>query len=242
MPNRLYGSMDGAHAPLIKKWREMKTLCWYGAENRGHGKELHAIGMNYHSGISQAEEFGQLVWVSGVDYLADKAKELVFVCDGATWIWKLVTQYFPDAVQIVDWYHACQYLYSVAEAVFEADTQARENWITETKDLLWKGKVADVLDACCMHLHTPGASDVAASAISYFTNNAHRMDYARFRNAGYFIGSGTIESACKQIVSLRLKRAGARWSERGAVATAKAHAAWLSGDSHWLPLFTSQST
>lgn len=173
--------------------------------------------------------------------MADKAKELVFVCDGAPWIWKLVTQYFPDAVQIVDWYHACQYLYPIAEVVFEADSQAKENWITETKDLLWKGKVADVLDACRMHLHTPSASDAVASAISYFTNNAHRMDYARFRNAGYFIGSGTIESACKQIVSLRLKRAGARWSKRGAVATAKARAAWLSGDSHWLPLFSPQS-
>jgi hypothetical protein len=54
------------------------------------------------------------------------------------------------------------------------------------------------------------------------------MDYARFRQQGYFIGSGTVESAGKQIAGLRLKRAGARWFEGGAVATAKARAAWLS--------------
>jgi hypothetical protein len=58
-----------------------------------------------------------------------------------------------------------------------------------------------------------------------------RMDYARFRQLGYFIGSGTVESAGKQIAGLRLKRAGARWTEPGAISTAKARAAWLSG--HW---------
>ena len=55
------------------------------------------------------------------------------------------------------------------------------------------------------------------------------MDYARFREQGYLIGSGTVESGGKQIATLRLKRSGARWTEDGAVATAKARAAWLSG-------------
>jgi len=53
------------------------------------------------------------------------------------------------------------------------------------------------------------------------------MDYARFREEGYFIGSGTIESGVKQIAGLRLKQAGAQWTQDGAVATAKARAAWL---------------
>jgi hypothetical protein len=59
-------------------------------------------------------------------------------------------------------------------------------------------------------------------------NNQKRMDYANFRKQNYFIGSGSVESACKQIVSLRLKRAGARWTKTGASAVAKARAAWLS--------------
>jgi hypothetical protein len=54
------------------------------------------------------------------------------------------------------------------------------------------------------------------------------MDYAAFREQGFFIGSGTVESACKQIVSMRMKRSGAQWSKTGASATAKARAAWLS--------------
>ena len=58
-------------------------------------------------------------------------------------------------------------------------------------------------------------------------NNEKRMDYARFRQQGYLIGSGTIESACKQIAAARLKCSGARWTLAGVIATAKARAAWL---------------
>ena len=54
------------------------------------------------------------------------------------------------------------------------------------------------------------------------------MRYADFRAENYFIGSGTVESACKQIISMRLKRSGAQWTEYGAAMTAKARTAWLS--------------
>jgi len=54
------------------------------------------------------------------------------------------------------------------------------------------------------------------------------MQYADFQLKGYFIGCGTVESACKQIVSMRLKRSVARWTHRGATLTAKARTAWLS--------------
>ena len=56
------------------------------------------------------------------------------------------------------------------------------------------------------------------------------MQYDRFRAAGYLIGSGTVESGCKQIVTQRLKLPGAQWTVKGAVKTAKARAAWLSGE------------
>jgi len=73
------------------------------------------------------------------------------------------------------------------------------------------------------------SSSEARKAVTYFSNNSERMRYARFRAAGYMIGSGTVESACKQIVTQRLKLPGAQWQVAGAVHTAKARAAWLSG-------------
>ena len=225
---RIYGSIDGAQAPTTMGWREVKSLSWYQSQDRyGNPDEMQATEIEYRSELSCAEEFGRLLWASGLSNQVDRAKEQVFVCDGAVWIWKLVEQYFPDAVQIVDWYHACQYLYPIAEAVFGASPQDKDAWIAKAEDWLWKGKIDEVLAACLEHQQHPPAQQAAAKAISYFTNNAHRMDYQRFREAGYFIGSGTIESACKQIVTARLKKPGARWLEVNVSLIAKARAAYL---------------
>lgn len=242
VPAQLYCSIDGVQTPLEEGWREMKLLSWYRTARDYASKQLRAIDMRYHGEISPADEFGQLFWASGVEVLADKVTDLIFVCDGAAWIWKLVDQYFPQAVQIADWYHVCQYLFPIADAVFGSQTEANQQWVKQVKDLLWEGEVDAVMDACREYQHHPTAQDAVSAALTYFANNAQRMDYQHFRKAGYLIGSGTIESACKQIVSLRLKRAGARWSQRGADATAKARSAWLSGINHWNALFVPNST
>ncbi|MBN1449554.1 MAG: hypothetical protein JW963_00940 [Anaerolineales bacterium] len=150
--------------------------------------------------------------------------------DGATWIWNLVTQYYPNAKQIVDWYHAEEHLEIVAAAAF-SDLAQRATWLEETTRALWDGQVEDVVVACQTLAQT---CSQAAQAVTYFTNNMERMRYDRFRAAGYMIGSGTIESGCKQIVSQRLKLSGAQWLVSGAVRTAKARAAWLSQQWHIL--------
>ena len=85
-----------------------------------------------------------------------------------------------------------------------------------------------MIQACRTFLRQAVSRTVTEKAITYYTHNEHRMDYARFRQQGYMIGSGTIESACKQIAAARLKCSGARWTLAGVIATAKARAAWLS--------------
>ncbi len=240
-PGRVYASLDGAHVPLQEEWRELKTLCWYHVEpmqashpKNHHGSRvgeqshLQAKNMKYYCDIAEAEQFGRLVWATGLQNNVDAYDEIVFVCDGAAWIWRLVEQYFPQAVQIVDWYHASQYLTPIAEAALGANPSAAQEWLTQTRTDLWEGRLQDVLRACRTFLPHPQAHSSAEKAISYYTHNQKRMDYARFRQQGYLIGSGTIESACKQIASVRLKRSGARWTLAGVIATAKARAAWLS--------------
>jgi hypothetical protein len=227
VPERLYGSMDGAQVPIGEEWRELKSLCWYGVITI-YGQEQHkAQEISYHCEIAPAQDFGRLLWATGVKRLADKAKELIFVCDGAIWIWRLVSHYFPDAIQIVDWYHACEYLTPIADAVFSQDAE-RQKWLQKVKDWLWHGRTQKVIQACRRYFDHGLAADAARRAVTYYTNNQHRMDYAEYRTKGYSIGSGTVESACKQIATARLKIAGARWTLSGAVATAKARAAWLS--------------
>jgi len=241
-PGRLYGSIDGTIVPLLGEWRELKCLAWYRVEalrsyqprrhhasQVGEQNDLQGQDITYHCAISDPEHFGELVWATALQRLADLHHELVFVCDGAAWIWKLIEHYFPHATQIVDWYHASQYLPPVAEAAFGADTPQAKAWLLQTRQQLWDGRIDDLIHDCQLLTPLPQAAKSAAQAVTYFSNNHKRMDYARFRQQGYLIGSGTIESACKQIATLRLKRAGARWTEPGAVHTAKARAAWLSG-------------
>jgi hypothetical protein len=249
---RLYGSLDAAKVriePRAKQgkkpenteaWRDMKVGCWYEAEpvplvqrsTRQRDKfereqaVFRAKNMRYYCDIEEADEFGQLMWGTGCTVKADLVPELVFVCDGAVWIWNLIQLHYPHAVQIVDWYHAADRLKRVAQAAFP-DAADRTPWLEQVTDNLWAGRVTPVVQAC-----EPLASrcEEARQAVTYFTNNAHRMKYAQFRAAGYLIGSGTVESGCKQIVTQRLKKPGAQWDVDGAVQTAKARAAWLSGE------------
>ena len=156
-------------------------------------------------------------------------QELVFVADGARWIWELVALNFPQAVQIVDWYHAVAYLTPIAEALY-ADEQEAEAWRQRMTAKLWHSDLDEVIATCQALAEHDRAGEAARKAATYYQNNKQRMDYARFRREGYFIGSGTVESGCKQIATMRLKRSGARWTEEGAVTTAKARAAWLSDE------------
>lgn len=232
---RVYGSMDGAFVPLEEGWKEEKTICWYKAGQRYGSEELHALDIHYYTSLQEATAFGELVWATGLHHQVDQARELVFVCDAAAWIWKIIERYFPDAVQIVDWYHACQRLYAVAEVLVACTEQERSSWIEHVKGLLWEGEVSTVLEILQALSRKHSHCEIIQDAITYYNNNQERMDYAHFRKMGYFIGSGSVESACKQIVSLRLKRAGARWTKTGASAVAKARAAWLSKQWDELP-------
>ena len=248
---RLYGSIDAAKVriePRPKKgqapeehedWRDMKVLCWFEAENVPPAQRsvrqrkqaereqvaLRAKNLRYFCNITAADDFGKLLWATGCHLKADLSPELIFLGDGAVWIWNLVTQYYPNAIQIVDWYHAEEHLEIVANAAF-AQGPDRSNWLEGVKQALWEGQVEQVIAAC----ETLAAScELARKAVHYFYTHAERMRYDRFRAAGYMIGSGTVESGCKQIVSHRLKLPGAQWTLTGAVQTAKARAAWLSG-------------
>lgn len=238
---RLYGSLDGVMAPLKGEWRELKHIAWYRVEpvrtyqpHRHHAsqvgeqKDLQAQDISYSCDMQSPEQFSELFWASACQRQADRYEELVFVCDGAAWIWKLIERHFPQAVQIVDWYHASEYLAPIAEAAFGRETPAYQAWLEQVRSQLWEGQIDDLIHDCQWLASIPAAGPAVQAAVTYFTNNQKRMDYARFRAQGYFIGSGTVESGGKQIAGLRLKRAGARWTQVGAVMTAKARAAWLS--------------
>ena len=107
------------------------------------------------------------------------------------------------------------------------------------KEHLWFSRTQTVIDTCLALANPASVADPAAKAATYFQNNLARMDYAYFRQQGFLIGSGAVESGCKQIGTMRLKRSGARWLEEGARWVAKARAVWLSGQ--WQEVVQSKS-
>lgn len=235
---RFYGAMDGAmmhtRGDAENPWRELKIGAWFQATGQPpktpHGKwRIQAKNITYFADVCEAQTFGELLWASGLQRKADQAVELIFIADGAAWIWRLVEQYFPHAIQIVDWFHACEYLADVARQAF-AEPKTRQDWLTTTRSALWDGELEDVIAACqqlVQPAHAPD-DDPAQRAVTYFTHNRQRMDYPTFRKNGYQLGSGTIESAAKQIVSQRMKVTGALWNLDSARFVAKARAAFLS--------------
>jgi hypothetical protein len=226
-PQRLYGSIDGFKVQFEDGWHDMKAGVWWTARTNPSG-DLKADNLRYYTDFSPASEFSDLVWAIGFEQKADVANELVFVADGAEWIWRIVEQHYPQAVQIVDWYHACAYIAPIAKVV-SSDLQQQAQWIEQVKSDLWDGRLDAVIATCRQHLKPQhDDDDPAQKALTYYQNNRHRMDYARYRELGYQIGSGSMECGCKQLGLARLKIAGARWSPNGAIFVAKARAAYLS--------------
>jgi hypothetical protein len=225
-PERMYLAMDGFMAPFRDGWHEVKCLVWWEEDAEGRVMRRH-----YVADTASAEEFSDLVWASGFAQLADQARELVVISDGAAWIENIVRQHFPHAVSIVDWYHARSYLFPVAEAAFP-DAAERKAWLERTTQALWHGHVQQVIEACRTWVRPdlPPDKDPAQRAVTYFTNQAHRMDYPTYRQRGYPMGSGMVESLCKRLGKGRLALAGARWHVDRATARSvlKVRAAHLS--------------
>jgi hypothetical protein len=236
-PERLYGALDAAKVHIRgdkeHPWRDLKAGAWFTTTSKPpqtpeEDWEIHATDITYYCDIIEAEQFGHLLWATGCQHRAQLAKELVFLGDGAEWIWNLVSHHYPEAFQIVDWFHATEYIAPVAQAAFPDEAQAKA-WIQQVRSDLWDGDLDAVIDAFARFTNHAQAGKPARKAVTYFTNNRERMRYSEFRAKGYQIGSGTIESGCKQIVKQRLKVAGAIWNIDNCIKTAKARAALLSG-------------
>lgn len=137
--------------------------------------------------------------------------DLVFIGDGAKWIWNWVESIYPDSTQILDFYHAKAYVCEFAALQFE-NKQEREQWIDQAQNWLMEDQL-DLLIEEIYRIPTKNDSGLKnqEKILSYFWNNYHRMQYKSFRDKGLLIGSGPIESAHRTVIQKRLKRSGQRW-------------------------------
>ena len=144
----------------------------------------------------------------------------VFVTDGTAWITNWITKSYPDAWQILDFFHVCEKLAAVA-AVLPCQPQ----WFDEQKALLLAGEAA-LVRASIKELK---AFEGKQELLTYLEKNAFRMNYAVYRAAKLMISSGPIESAHRTLLQVRMKRSGQRWSDAGCDALVKLRVAYRSG-------------
>jgi hypothetical protein len=252
---RLYIELDGVMARLRRGsvpmeeqehkrkgdvYREIKVGAVFAA-TRGRERSQLAPGVfvdqaeqkHYVARRSKAEDFGKLLYSLAVQHGLAQAQQLVALGDGAAWIWRLVAEHFPGAVQIVDLYHAREHVWKVARAVFGPNTPAASAWADQACRLLEEGNIEALVEEIVVLPPVPPEPGAARSVPDierdYFISNAARMRYPAFREQGMQIGSGIVEASCKMVVGTRTKRSGMRWTPAGLDAVLALRTAVLNG-------------
>lgn len=242
-PATLVISMDGALERTDDGWKEVKLGAVYDLVSRvRQGKPVQVPGATtYTATLATAQDFGRQVLATAQRRGVGWARQVAVLGDGARWIWKLATRRFPGAVQIVDWYHAGEHLWAVAQLLYGDGTAAAWTWLETLAGELWLAKTADEVAVIAQAAEeawatprkdlpdqTPRRTQVRhrelGKAIAYFTTNAERLRYGAFRAQGLPVASGVVEGGCQSVLHTRLKRPGACWSAAGAEAMVRARA------------------
>lgn len=231
-PLRLYLAMDGTMCPLRERWRRDgslgKLVCRYGEAKVGMAfttgqKEGLDTGIKTRGCIGTLGNivvFTLLMVALARQWGAHQAQELIVLGDGAHWIWKLASRYFPRAVQIVDLWHVLERLWTVAEAKFGSRTNAAAKaWVQQMHSHLEHDLVGTVIGE--LERWEPQRKkhrELREEQLTFFSGNRKRMQYRTYLARGYLVGSGPIESQCKQLVQRRLHEGGMHWREKTAEA------------------------
>jgi hypothetical protein len=170
------------------------------------------------------------------------SKPVIFLSDGERALHDRQSEYLPgNTVCILDLFHVLERLWKVAWCLFEEKTRKREanQWVEERLKRLLEGKVDAVIRGMRYQATQRGLKGekkkTVAAASEYFAGNRDRMKYDEYLSAGYPIGSGVVEGACRHLVKDRLERTGMRWLPSGAQAMLDLRATYLNGewDAFW---------
>ena len=197
-------------------WRENKLGEVFNTDNirfwnNSRGERQHQLlKKEYVSLIGSAAEFKKHLLACALRNGYGRYKEAVVLSDGATWIRTMVEEVFPDAQQILDFYHLCENVNTFAKHLFNLEESKYRPWAQDICASLKSSQHEKVLSD--ISAYRDGLAGCPVNLYGYITNNAKNIDYKTYESRGYFIGSGAIESANKIVLQDRLKRAGMRWN------------------------------
>jgi hypothetical protein len=219
-PARLYVAMDGVRILGTGGEGKEAKVGVVRPEHRAAAGDLAPAAASYVACFAPAEAFGRRLAVEAHRRGLEGAGEVVVLGDGAEWIWNLAAEHFPGATEIVDWYHASERVWDLGRARYGEGTAQTARWVERQLGRLAKGEVAALVAAWRRLKCAGAAAAVRDEQVTYFTNQAGRMAYDRYRARGLAIGSGMVEGACKLVIGAREKGPGMRWSVPGAQAVA----------------------
>ena len=217
-------ALDGAKVNIRQEgWKELKVGCVFEIQVKptrdpqtGDWIDLaHATHNSYVAHLGGPEVFGQTLWAEARRRDWTGARDTIALGDGAPWIWNLVKDHFYDSRQAVDWYHATQHLWHAAHLLHGEGTLAAKHWFQDYETPLFAGHADQLAQRLRALAQThPAVADGLRGEAHYFDEHQRRMQYLELREDGFPIGSGMVESACKQFRS-RFNGPGMRWSRPG---------------------------
>jgi hypothetical protein len=248
----MYLGMDGTGVPMrpaevadrvgkqpdgSAKTREAKVVTVWTAEARDEaGKPVRDPGsITYSAAIESAavvdtslkrSDLAERVLREATRRGFTEALRYAVLGDGSSWIWNTATELFPQAIQILDRYHAKEALHRTAQSIFSVTSAEAKPWATARCTELDDGKLQAIISALRPHI---GSGNEAAKCATYIIRNRRRMRYPKFHAQGLCTSTGVLEAGCKVAIGTRLKRAGMHWSVSGANAIIALRCAKLSG-------------
>jgi len=237
-PRRMWISVDGimdctnlresdpdhpGHKRLA--WQQMKVGCvaWEDADGVWHKQLVW--------GRESPAEFGAALWRLACRCGDVEAEEKLFAADGGAWCWDIQARYFSDATGILDGYHVSEHVWDAAKLVAPDHS---DDWAHEALDHLHDGGGAALLAWLAPQIGLRrGAGRTALENLqTYLAGQRDHVDDPAYRQRGWPIGTGRMESSCKQLVGVRLKGPGMHWTEAGALAVTALKATDLNGQWH----------
>jgi len=243
----LYISYDGTGVPMVpwetagrkgkqadgsSRSREVKLGCVFTQTAAdAKGDPIRDDGSTTFVGaIESSDDFGWRIYGEALRRELNVAHKVVVIADGARYNWEIASLHFPQAVEIVDLYHAREHLHDLCILLVPGGGQKLTRLETRWRTMLDEGNVAKIIREAQRKLPMNGERrKMAEKHIGYFSNNAFRMRYGEFRAQSLFVGSGVVEAGCKTVIGKRLKQSGMQWTVRGANSIIALRCCHLSG-------------
>jgi hypothetical protein len=226
----LFIQVDGAMVNTRKcetdsTWHVNKLGLVYSSDNvKVTGKVLRSDGTReerhkilikeYTAYIGEVSEFKKLLFSCALRNGYGAYKETVLVSDGATWIRNMKEQLFPDALQILDFFHVSEKIWDFGKLYFNLNTKLYTPWCEKICHKLRNSEYRSVIDE--IKTMERKIDKNKATVSNYLLNNIDNIDYLAYQKKGFIIGSGAIESSNKTVLQYRLKQPGMRWNIKSA--------------------------